>query len=1122
MNKKKLCAGTLALALSIGSIAPGITTSYADTEVENRAADLENPANNDTNQSNGDDTQNAPATDSTNSADEEKKSTLKAYVDERETVEQSPRYTNASKFEKEAYTKAINAIDAAVKEESIANYNTLVENIENAKKNLGANLAKSADSRDALRINIATADELKSDLSLSSKSIDKLKAAIDKAKKDLADVELSDSQIVASNIKLSEVIAEVADNDNIEVSKYTLTNSDLNKLKSEDNVAYNRLRANLLSLINEVDEFKKTEAYENLKGKDSEKTILANEGQKAQDAYDNLSSSLGTLQAAYNNLQDSYNKLATAIDAKNTQLSRDRTTLSELVNAKHSEFVGTDAYNTANKFSKANYEQAVENAKSLLDDDNASLAQIQSALRNVSITKLSVVPVKTKTIDNGTPSDNKQANLEELNTLLNEFESIKNQDAYKKATTEARTMYDNAIAAAKLIKDKTNPTQEEINEAAKTIKNAKDGLKAKDDTPLDENIKKAREELYALAQNRNNVMNSDSYKSATNAQKKSYTEAVNSASKLLTDYANKTKTPNLEDINKAKKAITDALTAMGYVEPVKYPTTIDEILAEAETFKSSPNYLAKKSGSKEDKDLVETYDNLIKEANQYKNTVNPKAEVLSQYVERINEIKKTINNEMSYDELSLRSYVRQAERVINSDDFNKVLQERRERLKEAHKKAKDLLASNDLTDAKISSAISDLEAALRPDDIQKILNSGKDDDSSAKVDKYDVRNMSLEELIALATKVKAHDDYKQVGQTQKKSFEEALEAAKNAKSDEEKKEAQTALISALNQSEIKLIVAKVRNNEAGESANLKELKDLIVFAGKVIDHTDYTNVDKDLRDQLAKALISAKQAVESNDEIKIAAAKAELNRLLSDERLADIVKAIKEGNKDLTSRQIIEKIIAEDAEFRKTDKFKRAKKDLKKTYTEALTKASEVAKNTNASEDDLKVASDALIAAKNALDGDQFVARLKALKEKYEKEKAKITDANKKAEIEKLIAGLDSEDASMDELIAAETALSNALPKGTVEVTTTPSTTTTTTTKPVPTTTTTTTPVTTTSTVPSTVTPGSIVRTGIKSLIGVVILLAVAVGAFVITGKNKDNKNKNKRTFESDSSKKEN
>lgn len=168
----------------------------------------------------------------------------------------------------------------------------------------------------------------------------------------------------------------------------------------------------------------------------------------------------------------------------------------------------------------------------------------------------------------------------------------------------------------------------------------------------------------------------------------------------------------------------------------------------------------------------------------------------------------------------------------------------------------------------------------------------------------------------------------------------------------------------------------------------------------------------------------------------------------------------------------------------------------------------------NASEEELKTASTNLVNALNALDGNQFAARVEKLKEKYKKEGSNITDANKKAAVEEKLKALEDENATMDDLLAAEKELENALKLNGSSTPVTTSTTTTTT--PVSGTTTTTTPVTTTKQVPTTVNPGSIVRTGIKSLVGVAVVLVVALGAFALTGKNKKNKNEKTQRRDND------
>ena len=120
-------------------------------------------------------------------------------------------------------------------------------------------------------------------------------------------------------------------------------------------------------------------------------------------------------------------------------------------------------------------------------------------------------------------------------------------------------------------------------------------------------------------------------------------------------------------------------------------------------------------------------------------------------------------------------------------------------------------------------------------------------------------------------------------------------------------------------------------------------------------------------------------------------------------------------------------------------------------------------------------------------------------------------------ELEEKIKALENDDATMDDLLAVEKELKNATAvTGTSQPVQGTTTTTTTTTTPVSGTTTTTTPVTTTKQVPTTVNPGSIVRTGIKSLVGVAVVLVVALGAFALTGKNKKNQNEKTQRRDND------
>ena len=214
----------------------------------------------------------------------------------------------------------------------------------------------------------------------------------------------------------------------------------------------------------------------------------------------------------------------------------------------------------------------------------------------------------------------------------------------------------------------------------------------------------------------------------------------------------------------------------------------------------------------------------------------------------------------------------------------------------------------------------------------------------------------------------------------------------------------------------------------------------------------------------------------------------------------------------------INEFIKGDASFRREIKYIKAQKSLKEAYIKALDDAKKLIEKSDASSEEIKDAYDKLFDARKELDGDKFEERFEALAKKYKDNSDKITDSKIKAAIADKINALNEDGKAMDDLIAVEKELTNALPKegAKVSVTTTRGGVQT----PVTTTSTKTVPVTTTKSVPTTVTPGSIVRTGIDSVIGYVAVLAIAILGYVFVSKKgkKDNttdKNE-KKTFQGD------
>lgn len=1183
MKNKKLYAGALTLAISLSIIVPVerldlSTTAYA-TEINNNESESEI----ENSQAMADTTALAEKT------EDDKKKDLKNLIEEKDAVQNSTRYKNASKAEKTTYDQAISQAESSDNSGNLANIDKLITDISDAKLNLGANLRATASNRDALTVNIAIATKLKS--RFYGDNYSKLAEAIKVAKQTLANTDSLEDDIIKENEKLAKLIDDIIKATDTDPKAIGLTDKELNELETDKTLAYAKSLDKLYKLHSNAYQFFESQDFKNFNDNDL-KNSLIKELDNSAAVYNNTNSSEEEIIGAYNSLSLAYNQVLTAIDGANSQVNRLKKDLEKLIND-YDAFKNDNKYLAANKASVATYNTAISHGNSVYNSDNPSIAQLEEAIRKISIAKLAVVPAKTVTIDKPNqptkPSTDDKGNddkdkitSEQLKKLVDESENIIKEDKYTKASTENQKKYDEAINNAKKILKDTNPTSDQLKEAYNKVRTAKENLKAENTLPDD--VKAELETLETFVNNKDLVKEDSSYKNANEDKKNAYDQAITKAQELIDASKDQSKTPSLDQAKALVFEILRALEDLGY-NKATYPDNLQEIINEAEKFKQHPSYRLKSLSTDEaDKKLVSNYNQLIDQAKQLMSTSNPTEASKKAFINRINDVKKAIVGEISVAELNLRALIandnqftneseyltaansndkdlkqlsedykkyieeakslidssdktedkiktllnklettintitretvkpntiegikallKDAEKAKNHKDYSKVAQQRRIYLEKAIEEAQKILEKETPSEKEIKDAYSALDAALRPDDIQKLINPNKE---------KGLEDLSFDELIDLAKKVLDHPDYKDVGDFQGKNLTDAIIASENAKNgndDKAKKEAKENLVGALKQNEINPIVKKILTNTpsvSGESKAKEDLRKLIDLAEKVMAHKDYEKLDKASKDDLTSALNEAKEAIKTDNEKDITVKRVALETVLKNKAFEDIIKDINKTASIATPKEIIEKIAKEDNNFRKSDKYSKAQKSLREAYDKALEDAKKVLADPNAKEDDLKKASEALVKAVNNLDGDKYQEKLKALKAKYEKNKKSISPENQKT-IEEHIKKLEeNKDATMDDLIQAEKSLDQAIPK--VTGTSTPVTTTRTTTTTVPTTTTTTTPVTTTSKVPATVSPGSVVRTGINSVAKVAVVLLVALGVYTGLSK-KDGKNK--------------
>lgn len=755
---------------------------------------------------------------------------------------------------------------------------------------------------------------------------------------------------------------------------------------------------------------------------------------------------------------------------------------------------------------------AISSAKAVEKDVNKSKDEITSSNNSLAQTIDDIVKANSLDANNSaltydeiekiTPSETTSYGREyqRLGNMINSIYEFSKTDIYKNLSSDTMENLTNASNQASEVYNNLNSNSAQLNDAYNKLNAAYNSALDKADTQNNEisRLKKQIEETTSK--------NPDTYENAGDSAKLTYDIAKARANELIakdsTDAADLQKA--LNNLNLAKLALAPVKTkTIDNNQPKTSKQALQELINEAESYRNKDSY---KLASDEDKKL---YNNAITTAQAIVKKANPTDEEINAAIDTIKEIKDSIEkngqNQKETDNEKLNRLIDDANTAINHPNYKRVAQQNRDDLEKALNKAQKAKKSADKEE--ILSAISDLEAALNNSDIQKLL------EDSIKVDNKE----TLEELLELAKKVKEHNEYKNVGFTQRGNLDRAITAANSALASGKATDieiARTGLVNALNQSEIKPIAELIRSNaKTDDPSYVKELKDLMALANKVKNHPDYANVSEDTKRWLDDILIGSESSLRRGNKELIETDIDMLKSHLNHEELRPIVKKIQdaESEKDtLNPREIITKMIENDETLKKSEKYRRAQKSLKEAYNKALEEASGLIKNDEAKEEDLKSASSKLVEAANALDGDKYQARLKSLKDDFNSRKYDISDKAKRSELEEKIKALENDNATMDDLLAVEKEFKNAtaLTGSSQPV---QGTTTTTTTTPVTGTTTTTTPVTTTRKVPSTINPGSIVRTGIKSLVGVAVVLVVALGAFALTGKNKNNKDKTKR-----------
>ena len=232
----------------------------------------------------------------------------------------------------------------------------------------------------------------------------------------------------------------------------------------------------------------------------------------------------------------------------------DKTKLTTEATTDAEETKGSPAYYNADEAKKAAYDKALAEAKKVLENDKATQAEVNAALKALEEAKAAL---------NG-QATNKDALTKAATT---DAEETKGSPAYYNADEAKKAAYDKALAEAKKVLENDKATQAEVNAALKALEEAKAALNGQA-TNKDALTKAATTDAEE-------TKGSPAYYNADEAKKAAYDKALAEAKKVLeNDKATQA------EVNAALKALEEAKAGLnGYVSH-----KINPVISEVEEF----------------------------------------------------------------------------------------------------------------------------------------------------------------------------------------------------------------------------------------------------------------------------------------------------------------------------------------------------------------------------------------------------------------------------------------------------------------------------------------------------------------------------------------------------------
>ena len=585
--------------------------------------------------------------DKINSGLNEKMGELKEVSNLSDKIETTSNYSNADSDKKQAYKETADKIHETVAPSGDDLTTDDVNNLitDEATKRAALNGDAREKARQELENNYNSGKSLQDGSTLDPKyynaSEEKKQAfqkALDNAKKALDNSETTEAEYKSAN-------------DELQKAKADLDGQTTDKSKLDD-------------AIKDANNAKGTDKYKN--ASDDTKSKFDEALKKAEEVKNNSNATQKEVDDATNNLKQAQNNL----NGQTTDKSKLDDAIKDANNAK-----GTDKYKNASDDTKSKFDDALKKAEEVKNNSNATQKEVDDATNNL------------KQAQNDL--DGQTTDKSKLDEAITDANNTKLTDKYNNASDDTKSKFDEALKKAENVKNDSNATQKEVDDATNNLKNAQNDLdgQATDKSKLDEAITDA-----------NNTKSTDKYKNASDDTKSKFDEALKKAEEVK------------NNSNATQKEVDDAVKNLKQTQnDLDGQTTdkskLDEAIKSADDTKSTDKY------NNASDDTKSKFDEALKKAEEVKNNSNATQKEVDDATKNLKQAQNDLDGQTTNKD-AINDAIKDANNAKGTDKYNNASDDTKSKFDDALKKAEDVKNDSNANQKEVDDATKNLKNTL--------------------------------------------------------------------------------------------------------------------------------------------------------------------------------------------------------------------------------------------------------------------------------------------------------------------------------------------------------------------------------------------------------------------------